>query len=58
MKIEITRQTICNGKRANIGDVVEVSVKDARFLTAIKKAKPAEKATAVKKSSTKKSVKK
>lgn len=40
-KVKITRATVCNGKTAQIGEIVEVSDADARMLFGYKKAEPA-----------------
>lgn len=37
--IEILSGTVCGGKRVGVGDIVEASFRDARFLKAIGKAK-------------------
>jgi hypothetical protein len=41
MKVLITKNTVCNGEVAAIGETVEVSDKDAAYLLALKKAVPA-----------------
>lgn len=39
--IKIIRATVCNGKRVDIGEILEVSDADARMLFSYKKAEPA-----------------
>jgi len=39
--IKIIRATVCDGKQAHIGEILEVSDADARMLFSYKKAEPA-----------------
>lgn len=51
-KIEITRDTVCDGKNVYIGNVIETSNKEANTLTALGRAKKTDKAVTGAKAST------